>query len=291
MAKAKKQAKVKESASQPLLGAISNLFRGDPPEVAEVLRGYGLDAVQILPNFPSLKFSAPEEVTAKRCREVGEPFQAAGLMVAAVSAHTNFVDPDRARRRRSIKRFDALIEHCQEFGTKYLVTDSGTLTPAHPWEDCAENHSPAAMEALLANLRPSVKLAEEAGVVILLEGYLYHVFSKVSQAAQIREQLGEHVGFVMDPANFFSRGMVSSSQKQLQEIFKAIGLMAPVAHAKDVRYVGGELNTPRAGTGNLDYKAFLELLDAYQPGCPLIFEQIRMEELQESIDFIDRFYE
>ena len=69
-----------------------------------------------------------------------------------------------------------------------------------------------------------------------------------------------------------------------------IGALAPIAHAKDVRYVGADLTTPRAGSGNLDYKEFLEQLSAHQPNCPLIFEQIRPEELRESIDFIDRFF-
>lgn len=290
MARAKKQIKLDETIQPPLLGAVSNIFRGDPEEIANALSGYGLEAVQILPNFPSLKFATKEDITTPRCRRVAEPFADKGIDVAAVSAHTNFLDPDRPRRRKAIQRFDALIEHCQDFGTNYLVTESGTLSPAHPWDDCADNHTPAAFDAFIENLKPSVRLAEANGVTILLEGYLYHVLNKVSLAEMARERLGDAIGFVLDPANYFSRGMISSADRQLKEIFRVIGPHAPVAHAKDVRYLGGELTTPRVGTGTLDYKVFLELLDEHQEGCPLIFEQLRLEELQESIDFIDRFF-
>lgn len=290
MAKAKKQAKVKETARAPRLGAVSNLCKGTPEEVAGILHDYGLEAVQLLPSFEGVKFSGAEDITTKKCHQMADPFHDAELMVAGVSAHTNFIDPERSRRKKNIKRFDALIEHCGDFGVDYLVTETGTLAPSRPWDDVAENHAPATFAAFLDAARPSVKLAETVGVKILFECHLYHVVSSAAQAARVREELGEAVGFVMDPANLFTRGMIASSPKQLQEIFKAIGADSPVAHAKDVRYVGGELTTPRAGTGSLDYKTFLELLDQYQPECPLIIEQIRPAELRETMDFIDRFF-
>ena len=291
MARAKKQSKVSKEARPPLLGTLSNLFRGDPEQVAAHLLGYGLESVQILPNFPSFKFQTAADFTTKACKDAAAPFLTSELTVAAISAHTNFIDPDRARRKKQVKRFDALIEHCGDFGTKYLVTESGTLHPAHPWEDFPDNHAEETFAALVDAMKPSMKLAEKAGVEVLIEGHLYQVVSSTDQAKKLREELGDHLGFVMDPANYFSRGMISSSTKQLKDIFKAIGKFSPVAHAKDVHYVGGDLNTPRAGTGSLDYKTFLELLDEYQPECPLILEQIRPEELRETIDFIDRFFE
>lgn len=290
MARAKKQEKVSETAQPPRLGAHSNLFRASPEDVANMFLNYGLESIQILPNFPNIRFDDAASVTTQACVQVGKPFQDANLVIAGVSAHANWLDPDRARRKQFVKRFDAIIEHCQDFGASRVVTESGTLHPSHPWEDYADNHKPEALDLFIKNLAPSVKLAQKGGVTILIEGYLYHVIDSIPSALRVREEFGETVGFVMDPANFFSRGMISQPKKQLTELFKNLGPFAPIAHGKDVRYVQGELTTPRAGTGSLDYKLFLELLDQYQPECPLIFEQIRPEELRETIDFISRFY-
>ncbi|MFO0944789.1 MAG: sugar phosphate isomerase/epimerase family protein [Planctomycetota bacterium] len=291
MAKSKKQAKVEGSVRPPRMGVMSNLFRGDPEEIAHLLLNFRLESVQILPNFPSLRFATKEDITPQQCKRAAEPFLNAELVVAGISAHTNFVDPDKRRRKRMIQRFDALIECCQDFGTTYVVTETGTLNTDHPWEDYSDNHKPETLAAFIEALKPSAKLAKKAGVTILLEGYLYHVVSTVQEALHVREELGESIGFVMDPGNYFTRGMANSAKKHLKDIFTAIGPYAPIAHAKDVRYAGGELTTPRAGTGILDYKEFLELIDQFQPECPLIIEQIRPEELQETLDFIDRFFE
>lgn len=292
MAKSKKQAKVEPSVRPPRMGALSNLFRGDPEEVASILAGYDqVESVQILPNFPSFKFASKEDITPAQCKRVAEPFQAADLVIAGVSAHTNFVDPDKKRRKRIVARFDALIECCQDFGTKYLITETGTLNNDHPWEDTPENHKPETLKAFIDALRPSAKLAAKTGVTILLVGYLYHIVSSTREALAVREELGDSIGFVMDPASYFTKSMSNAAKKHLRELFVALGPYAPIAYAKDVRYVGGELTTPRAGTGILDYKEFLELIEEFQPECPLIIQQIRPEELQETLDFIDRFFE
>jgi sugar phosphate isomerase/epimerase len=291
MPRGKKTAKLAANLEPPRIGVISQLFRGDPSEVATVLVQNGLESVQILPSFPGLNLETAEDVTTSACESIAAPFQESGLLIAAVSAHTNFVDPDRQRRKRAIKRFDALVDHCQELGTKYLITESGTLNATRPWDDHPENHQPDATALLLKSIRPSVKLAEAAGVTILFEGHLYHIISSIATALQVRGELGDNIGFVLDPVNYFTRSMASASKKPLRELFDSLGPHSPVAHGKDVRYVGSELTTPRAGTGTLDYREFLELLGQHHPGGPLILEQITPAELRETLDFLDRFYE
>jgi sugar phosphate isomerase/epimerase len=269
---------------------MSNLFRGSPEDVAAQFLRYRLESVQILPSFPDLRLAEAKDVTTATCRTISKPFVDAELVIAAVTAHANFVDPDGRRRRRWVKRFDALIDHCKDFGTHYLVTESGSLNPAHSWDECPQNRAPETLAQFIANLQPSVKQAERVGVTILIEGYLTHVVGTALTALKVREALGEHVAFVMDPPNYFTRSMASASKRSLRELFRDLGPLCPVAHGKDVRYVGSELSMPRAGTGTLDYKEYLELLNEFQPGCPLILEQIRPQELRETIDFIDRFF-
>lgn len=291
MVRAKKQPRVAETVQPPRVGAVSNLFRGDPAQVAEIFQSYGLQSVLIQPNLGPLKVASTADLRPKMCRELSLPFIQSGVAVAGVISHVNWVDPDPSRRRRLIKRFDAFLDRCRDFGARHVVTESGTLDPEHPWSEFAENRSPQAFAMLKRSLAPSVRLAEQNGVKILLKGYLYHVVYSFDVARALHEHFGDRVGFVMDPANYFTRNMVSASTTFVRKMFEAIGAISPIAAAKDVRYVGGVLTTPRAGTGSLDYKEFLELLDEYQPDCPMILEQIRPEELRETLDFLDRFFE
>lgn len=288
MVRLKKQPKVSLTVDPPMVGGVSTLFRGPTAEVARLFAKYGLESVQIHPNG-QLPKDGP--ICSSDCRELSQPFLEAGMTIAGVSAYTNFLDPQGSRRRRNIKQFDAIIEHAKDFSSPYVITESGTLAADRPWVNVPENRAPEALAQFRKNLAPSVKLAEQLGVTILLKGYLYHAVYSIDVAIGIHEHFGPAVGFVMDPANYFTRNMASASTTFLRRMFEKIGHLCPIAHGKDVRYVGGTLTTPRTGTGNLDYKEFLELLHEYQPRCPLILEQIRPEELRETLDFLDRFFD
>lgn len=278
------------TSEPPLLGAMSNLFRGTPAEVAALFDQHGLECVQILPQFGQLHFESASDVTAKTCKEIAKPFKESSVAVVAISAHTNFLDPDQARRKRQTARFEALLEHCRDFGARCIVTESGTLNASRPWDYHPENSLPQTFNNLVAVLKPLVARAEKLGVMILVEPHLYHIIGSVEAAVQLRQALGPHLGFVMDPANVFTRSMASASKKPLRHFFAEIGEACPIAHGKDVRYHGSEWTTPRAGTGTLDYPEFLNLWGQQHPGGPLILEQITAAELEETIDFLDRLY-
>lgn len=291
MGRAKKHPKVEASVEPPLLGAMSNLWRGTPAEVAALFSRYGLDSVQLLPSLGGSQQTDVKELTPKACRSLVEPFLELKIHIAALTAHVNLVDPEIRRREKSIRRFCSLIERCPNFETRYLVTETGTVNPSNPWEDAEQNHAPATFSAFMDALRPCAKLAEETGVVILLEGDRRHVVATMQDAKRVREEFGESVGFVLDPVNYLAQTSASGAKKWLRDIFETIGPWSPIAHAKDVRLTGGEHTAVRAGSGGLDYKDFLEQLHHIHPGCPLIMEQVRPEEIRETIDFIDRFFE
>src|SRR5437762_11324336 len=112
-----------------LLGVHSHLFRGSPTAVADACRRHGLAGVQLTPGFPGLTFHEPGQITPARCRQVVEPFLAAGLRIACLSGYTNLMDPDLERRHRGIIRLHALLRHGRDFGTERVVTETGTLSP------------------------------------------------------------------------------------------------------------------------------------------------------------------
>ena len=278
------------STEPPMLGAMSNLFRGTAAEVAANFDRQGLECVQILPQFTDVRFEAVSEITAKACKAIGKAFRDANVSVVAVSAHTNFVDPDSSRRRRQLARFEAFLEHTRDFGARCIVSESGTMNAVRPWDYHPENASPEVFASLVRTLKPFVAKAEKLGVMILIEPHLYHIVGSVEAALKLHDALGPHLGFVMDPANLFTRSMASASKKPLRHLFAEMGPFAPIAHGKDVRYHGNEWTTPRAGTGTLDYAEFLSLWGEHHPGGPLILEQITAAELEETIDFLDRLF-
>jgi sugar phosphate isomerase/epimerase len=283
--------KIPATVDPPRLGVSSRLFRGSPAEVAGQVAGFGLESVQILPEFPAFPFESAADVTPQRARAIARPFREADLVVAAIASPVNFVDPDRARRRRQIERLDAVVDCCAEFESEAIVVDSGTLSANRPWEPHPDNHKSATLREFLRAIKPTVRRAESAGVRILIEGHLHHVVSSPAVALRVRESLGPALWFVMTPANFMTRTMAVSTRRPLRDLFTALGPHCPMAYAKDVRYVGSELTTPRAGSGVLDYREYLTLLGEWLPGAPLILDQTTPADLRETIEFLDDFYE
>jgi sugar phosphate isomerase/epimerase len=261
------------------LGVHSHLFRGPPAAVAAACRRHQLSCVQLTPSFPGLIFHEPSQITPERCRLAAGPLQDAGLRIAALSGHTNLMDPDLGRRHRGIVRLHALIRHCRDFGTDHIVTETGSLNLKSPWLAQGPNRSPEAWTELRLIVREALAVAAAHGVTLLLKAEPAQVLASVADAVRLRAELDHpNLGFVLDPVNFLLAAPPGDLRERLGQVVEALGRWAPVVHAKDILWEGDQVSTPRAGCGSLDYALFLRLLDRYQPQAPLILEHLRPEE-------------
>ena len=291
MARKKKIPKLDDAVTAPRMGVMSNLFESGPKESAETIAGYALETVLLLPSFPDgLRVRTAEDVTAKTAKAMSGPFLDRELDIPAVVAQHNAVDPDEDRRDRTAARLRAIVDHLDDFGSRCVLTESGTLDAERPWDDDPANHTPETFERWVESMRPLVEHAAAADATILVQPYLYHVIDGIDAMKAAREALGEHLGFAMDPANVFSRGMANSSSRSLTKLFREVAGLCPLVLAKDVRYEKGVLTTPRVSLGLLDYHHLLQLIDEHMPECPLILQQIQPTHLRESIDYIDQFF-
>jgi sugar phosphate isomerase/epimerase len=264
------------------LGIFPDVFPGDTREQARHTRTAGLSCVHLRP---------PPELSAEACRAAADSFRSEGIQVAAVAGYVNLVNPDLARRETGLARIHRLIELCREFGTPYLATETGSLNPDSEWEDHPANHTEQAWQILLPILREAVRRCEDAGVTLLIEGYVHNVIATVADCRRLREEIpSPHLGFMLDPNNLFEEADMRDVPAHLGRIFRTIGPYAPVAHAKDVVYRDGRIDTPRAGTGKLDYSVFARLMRQYQPDAPVVLEHLRESEVTETVAFVWQYF-
>ena len=118
-----------------------------------------------------------------------------------------------------------------------------------------------------------------------------NVVATVRECERLRNEIpSPALGFVLDPNNLFEEADMADVPAHLERIFHVIGPWAPLAHAKDVVYRNGAIDTPRAGTGRLDYPAFARLMREYQPDAPLILEHLNPNEVPETLAYVRRFF-
>src|SRR5947209_4026435 len=150
------------------LGVHTHLFRGAPAAVSQACRAAGLDCVQLTPAFPGLLFRDPAQITASRCQQAAEPFQEAGLQIAALACSSNLLNPDLARRHEAIVRLHALLRHCRDFGTTGLVSETGSLSPDAIADPDAPTQSIEAWTELRIILAECLRIADDHGVTLML---------------------------------------------------------------------------------------------------------------------------
>jgi len=266
------------------LGIFSSVYGAlPPPELARRARADGFQAVQLDPGAHGLP---PGDASAARAAR--RALEDQGIAVAALAGYTNLVDPDPRRRERGLRALEALIAVCRDFGTPYVATETGSLHPQSPWEDFPANHAPQARAELLGVLRRLLLRARACGVTILIEGYVHNVIATTAEAAALVAELGpEGLGFVLDPFNYFLPADLEHPVQGLERVFAALGPRAPLAHAKDVVYGPGGIDTPRAGAGRMDWTAYARLLRQHRPEAPLILEHLRPEDVAGCRAFVE----
>jgi sugar phosphate isomerase/epimerase len=272
------------------IGVASHLFRGSPAEVAGLCRRHGLTCVKLAPSFPGLSFYQPGDITPERCRHVAEPFAREGIAVACLWAAVNLLDPDLDRRHRGIVRLHALLRHGRDFGTEYLITETGSLNPVGASGPFPEDRSREAWRELRLILSEALRVADGAGVTLLLKAEGSHVLATLDDALRLRDELPHpRLGFVLDPVNYLLDSPPGELGPALERLVDRLGPWAPVVHAKDIRFEDHGATAPRAGGGVLDYGLFLRLLDRHQPGAPIILEHLCPQEVPDAVAYLRRY--
>jgi len=258
-----------------LLGAMSQLFRGPPADVAGAFVRHRLSCVQLTPGFPSLRFHQPGDFTPDRCRQAADPFRQAGIAVACLTGPAGLLDSDLDRRHRGVLRWHALIRHCRDFGTHRVVTETGNRGP-----DSRSADHWAEFRSILAE---GLRVASDHDVLLLLKPGPGHVLGSVDDALRLRIELDHpNLGFVLDPAGFLAQTPPEEWPEAVDRLVAQIGPWCPVVHAKDLRVENGTVGLPRVGQGVLDYGQVLRLLRPYQSNPAVILEHLRPGELAEA---------
>jgi sugar phosphate isomerase/epimerase len=265
------------------IGVSSRLFHGSAAAIAGRCRSLGLSCVRLAPGFPGLPFSEPAHFTPERCRAAADPFRDAGLSVACLSADGSLVDPHLPRRQRAVQRLHALLRHARDFGTSYVVTETGSPGPDG-------SRAATAWTELRLIVSLAAEVAADHGAALLLKAEPGHVLATAEDAVRLADEVGDpRLGFVMDPAAFLVGNRPEEWAGLVERLFERLGSQAPVVFAKDVCRGSDGVTLPRAGLGGLDYRLILRLLDRYQPAAPVIMEHLGPDEVEAARRYLAGF--
>lgn len=268
------------------LGIFSKTFeRPTLEENLDAVKANGLSVIQFNLTCAGLR-SLPDEIELETAVHIREECKKRHLHIAAVSGTFNMIHPDRQRLRDDIQQFRHLAAMCHSMGTSVITLCTGTRDPIDMWRRHPDNDSPEAWDDLLATLRELVNMAEEFELELAIEPEPANVISDAVKARRLLDTMDSpRLKVVLDAANLFS----PTERRPLTEVIdQALSLLSEhviIAHAKDYSTVDG-LHYTAAGTGELDYKAYMKLLHVYHFKGPLILHGLHERQVPQSVSYL-----
>ena len=281
-----------------IVGMVPGDFRALTGEHAEAIRGL---------KFTGFGFHASGDnifsFTAAEC-EAFNRFMAdenLDLVQFGLSYSECLFHPDSALRESVTTKINRGIEVAHQLNAGAYLIRPGSLNPDGPWTSHRDNHRPENLACLIEILKPIAHKAEEEGVTIIMETHAISIMDSPETCRAVVESVGsENLRIVMDAVNHFqSLRQVYNSTDRLNHIFDVMGLIAPVAHIKDIKVRNGlvlHIDEEVPGEGELDLVQMLRRFDALYPNgygliehlptskIPLASENVRRIASEHGID-------
>jgi sugar phosphate isomerase/epimerase len=183
-----------------------------------------------------------------------------------VGPHSQLLAHDEARRRDAVTTVAAGIDAVKAAGAEMLFVGPGGFSDAGPWWWHPLNFAPASRHALVRSLRELSERAEQAGTVIVVEGYQGSVLESAEVMRDVIDAVGSPaLGANLDYVNFLTPPAVARFPAALDAMAAALGTHLRSIHVKDARVwprLSSHVEECAAGTGALDLTAVVELARA-----------------------------
>jgi sugar phosphate isomerase/epimerase len=290
------------------VGIFNGYFPYALEEQARRIRALGFNTVQLDLAFKDIDFSTPESITLEKARRVRETFRDHDLPICTLSGYTNIVHPDPEARRAKLAMLSAIIRHARDFGTAYVISETGTYAIESDWVSHPRNKTEEGFAECREVIAQLAQTAYDHGAVFLLETYVNNVVGSVEETVRMFAEVDHPgLGLLMDPTNYFEDHNIDRMGAVLKQIFDTLSDRVRIAHAKDVKrsesasekhadidaseahsFRGvGAIELPAPGLGSLDYDDYLLRLSRKHPNIPLVIEHLDESDVPRAKRFID----
>ncbi|WP_256012117.1 sugar phosphate isomerase/epimerase family protein [Desertivirga xinjiangensis] len=292
------------------------IFNGYYPytleETISKVKKDGFNCIQLDLSFKDFDLNdphtLPETLTVEKARTIRNAFRDANIEIVAISGYTNLISPDPEKKRKNIEYVKTLLKFAREFGTPYVISETGTYEPSSDWVFHERNATEEAFQEIKQVLEELAEYAYKHDAVFLVENYVNNVIGSVDQLLRLfREVDHPGLGLLMDPTNYFNGVNIKNVDAELYRIFNALQDKIKIAHAKDIKQAesseekhaaidaveshtfrgAGDVELPAAGLGVLNYELYLKLLSKKHPNIPLIIEHLDEEDIPRAKRFVD----
>ncbi len=211
-------------------------------------------------------------ITREKAMEIGSAFADAGKIIPLVGAYFNPVHSDKAKVQRCFDIYADYLRHCQAMGCRYVGSETGSFND-DKWTYHPRNRTEEALQTVVATFSQLADIAADCGSMVAMEGAAGHVCWDVDTLSRARKMMGRPTKVIFDLYNYLDE---SNQGEYLSILDKGLDTFAGeilLFHMKDCNFVSGQrpAQVP-LGTGQMDMKAILSRIKAYDENAVLTLE-------------------
>ncbi len=288
------------------VGIFTGYYPYSLEETISRLKKDGMSCVQLDLEFTDIDLSNGQITKQKACH-VRDRFRRANVPVVAISAYTNLTHPDPQVRQTNIERVKEILKYARDFGTPYVISETGTYNTESDWLPDEKNYTEEAYQDFKQVALELANYAYEHDAVFLIENYTNNIIGSPEQVARLLQEVDHPgLGLLLDPTNFFDGNNIDDVDSMIKKMFWLLDDKIKIAHAKDCKRAvdtnekfgggsaehnsfrgAGAVELPAAGLGDLNYDLYLSLLRKNHPNIPLIIEHLDESDIPRAKQFVD----
>ena len=258
------------------------------PALCKRVRDYGFSGI-----FTRLRDNDPRTTSKADADRVKQVLADNGLrMYQATGFWQNLVTPDETHRREAVHTLQCALRLAGWMGSRGIDTGPGSMSPRGPWFPHPDNWTPGARKQLIKSLKECAPAAEDAGVLLSLEGHALVTLESAEVTAEVLDAVGSKwVASDYDSANWISLKEVYDTTTALNRHFDVLGAHIVSCHAKDIwaeDKLAIHVQDGCPGKGNMDFRTLLRRMEALSPEYPVLPEGCTTEELPEVVALFRR---
>jgi len=225
-------------------------------------------------------------------REVRTAFEQRDVVIAEVIGWRNLIPPDDDARAEAFQWMCDQLAVADEIDARCCLSFGGTRENEKGWTPHPDNLSPATFDMVVQTVRRILDEVEPRRTKFALEMMPTVFPNSADNCLELIDAVDRPAFAVhLDPANLiYSPQLYFDNASVIRECFDKLGQWIVSCHAKDIIWRvqrGFHLDESIPGTGNLDYRAYLDGMKRLPPDTPLLLEHMdTQEEYRQGYDYI-----
>ena len=253
--------------------------------LAELLKGEGIDAAQLVLPKGFTEISSYDDVTPEIIERIRSDFEREGIKIHILGCYMDLGNPDDDVRKNAVDTFKKCLAFNKMLGAS--IVGSETAYP-HLTDEEKKIWHPYMMDSI-ARL---VEEAEQLEVDMAVEPVYWHPLKDLETTAKVFDKMNSsRLRMIFDPANVLGHPEIDQDA-YWDEWLSELGDKIEAVHMKDFVLVeNGEYIPVCLGEGVIRYDRIIRWLKTNKPDIVIVREELQMETAQQDLKYMRELWE